>query len=179
MHNELFYHTFFSHSICLFVCLFVFRFGNFTTLRLLAHFSPLILRIELWQTNYWIMWQMCERLRLNKYFNRSEWWSINHRDKLGVILQAPSRHCACVRNETNEPFLLNNLSLTLTPIRSSTLWLVQPSQAVRYNHIKIVSIAFWIECSKWFSTELVRWGVRLCVVFSVIRFFLFFSFCSA
>lgn len=100
-------------ALDLLVCLFVFRFGIFTV-RLLAHFSPLILRIELWQTNYWIMWQMCERLRLNKYFKRSEWWSINHRDKLGAILQAPSRHCACVRNETNEPFLLNNLSLTLT-----------------------------------------------------------------
>lgn len=34
--------------------------------------------------NYWIMWQMCERLRSNKYFNHSN-GSINHRDKLEVF----------------------------------------------------------------------------------------------
>lgn len=113
-------------------------------------FPPLIFELNCGKLlNF--MWQMCERLRLNKYFNRSEWWSINHDDKLGghFTLASPplplvqSRHCICVIDESRT-FSIDQQPAThlsdLPPIRPEF------SMATRYNHTKIVSIALWMEC---------------------------------
>lgn len=71
----------FGFLLALFVRLLapVFSLGSTSHVRL---FPPLIFELNCGKLlNF--MWQMCERLRLNKYFNRSERWSINHDDKLG------------------------------------------------------------------------------------------------
>lgn len=113
------------------------------------------------------MWQMCERLRLNKYFNRSEWWSINHRDKLGAIFTSTiALLYLCDRRIKNLFYWLTSYFARFCP----PICLIKLTRLQSYT--KFVSIALSMECQKWFSTELARWFFFMLLLFS-----LFFLLC--